>query len=125
MKSMVSKQTQEYIKQLEREEKEGKPSTPYHANPDAIDQLIIENNLEIVGLNFYPQIDLMLVVLNNKRVLKCEISRYRRLASATSSQLEHYEITPMGVHWLDIDEDLSLRGFLKHELAFLDTPQMT
>jgi len=124
MKSTVSKQTEKYLKQLETKEKAGSTAMPYHANPDAIDQLIIENNLEIAGLNFYPQIDLMLVVLNNKRVLKCEISKYARLASATISQLENYEISPMGVHWPDVDEDLSLRGFLKHELAFADSPQV-
>lgn len=124
MKFTVSKQTEKYLEQLAQEEKQGKASTHYHANPDAVDQLIVENNLEIAGLNFYPQIDLMLIVLNNKRVLKCEISKYDRLASASLAQLENHQISPMGVHWPDVDEDLSLRGFLKHELAFVDRPQV-
>lgn len=124
MKSTINKETEEYINSLEREEKAGKKPTPYHTNPDAIDQLIIENDLRIAGVNFYPQIDLMLVVLNNKRVLKRNLSEFKSLRIATQQQLENYQISPMGVHWPDLDEDLSLRGFLKHELAFLDHPQV-
>lgn len=28
----------------------------------------------------------------------------------------------IGLHWPDIDEDLSLRGFLEYELAHVDRP---
>jgi len=124
MKSTVSKQTEAYLNDLEEAEKKGEGAIPYHANPDAIDQIIIENKLEIIGLSFYPEVDLMLIVLNNKRVLKSAISEYERLASASLVDLEKYEISPMGVHWPALDEDLSLRGFLKHELAFSDSPQI-
>ncbi|MEM9338032.1 MAG: DUF2442 domain-containing protein [Bacteroidota bacterium] len=119
---MVSKQTEEYLQRLEQEEKEGKPSTSYHANPDAIDQLIIENNLEIAGLNFYPQIDLMLIVLNNKKVLKESISKFKLLKGATKEQLENYHISRTGVHWEELDEDLSLRGFLITAVASSMSP---
>jgi hypothetical protein len=118
---MINKQTSDYLERLEREEKQGKASEPYHANPDVIDQLIIENNLQIAGISFYPQIDLMLVVLNNKRVLKRNLSDFKSLRAATEAQLEKNEISPMGVHWPELDEDLSLRGFLKYELAFSDS----
>jgi len=124
MKSTVSKTTEEYINRLEKEEKEGKVLPDYHANPDAIDQLIIENNLQIAGISYYPQIDLMLIVLNNKKVLKRNISEFKRLKSATLPELENHEISPMGVHWVALDEDLSLRGFLKHELAFSDHSEL-
>jgi len=105
MKSVVSKQTEEYINRLEQEEKAGKKPTPYHTHPDAIDQLIIENNLQIAGVSFYPHIDLLLVVLNNKRVLKRNLSAFERLKSASQQALENYEISPMGVHWPELDED--------------------
>lgn len=36
----------------------------------------------------------------------------RRLRDASPSQLNHIEISPMGLHWPDLDEDLSLRGLL-------------
>jgi hypothetical protein len=35
-----------------------------------------------------------------------------RLARGTSQQLNHIEISPFGLHWPDLDEDLSIRGLL-------------
>ena len=59
MKPTVDKQTEAYLKQLEASEKRNENIEPYHNNPDIIDQLIIENDLQIARLSFYPQIDLM------------------------------------------------------------------
>ena len=33
-----------------------------------------------------------------------------RLARGTPGQLNHIEISPFGLHWPDLDEDLSFRG---------------
>jgi len=35
-----------------------------------------------------------------------------RLARGTPAQLQNVEISPFGVHWPDLDEDLSFRGLL-------------
>ena len=35
-----------------------------------------------------------------------------RLARGTPEQLQNMEISPFGVHWPDLDEDLSYRGLL-------------
>jgi hypothetical protein len=35
-----------------------------------------------------------------------------RLAHGTAEQLNHIEISPFGLHWPDLDEDLSIRGLL-------------
>jgi hypothetical protein len=35
-----------------------------------------------------------------------------RLASGTPEQLQNIEISPFGMHWPDLDEDLSFRGLL-------------
>jgi hypothetical protein len=35
-----------------------------------------------------------------------------RLAVGTTGQLNHIEISPFGVHWPDLDEDLSFDGLL-------------
>jgi hypothetical protein len=35
-----------------------------------------------------------------------------RLARGTPEQLQNVEISPFGVHWPDLDEDLSFRGLL-------------
>jgi len=80
---------------------------------DPIDHMIFEENLRIQKLFFDVDLDLMLVVLNNKKVLKESISKFKLLKSATLKQLQSYEISRTGVHWPALDEDLSLRGFLK------------
>jgi hypothetical protein len=36
-----------------------------------------------------------------------------RLAAGTNQQLNHIEISPFGVHWPDLDEDLSFHGLLE------------
>ena len=83
--------------------------------------MIFEEGLRIQRLFFDPDIDLMLVVLNNKTVIKESISKFKLLRDATSEQLQCYEISRTGVHWSELDEDLSLRGFLKQ--AMLSTMQ--
>jgi len=35
-----------------------------------------------------------------------------RLARGTPQQLGHIEISPFGLHWPELDEDLSIRGIL-------------
>ena len=36
-----------------------------------------------------------------------------RLAKGTPRQLNNIEISPFGLHWPDLDEDLSFRGLLE------------
>lgn len=38
---------------------------------------------------------------------------YPRLAAATHAERSHIELSPMGLHWPDLDEDLSIRGLLR------------
>jgi hypothetical protein len=35
-----------------------------------------------------------------------------RLESGSPKQLDRIEISPLGLHWPDLDEDLSIRGIL-------------
>ena len=82
-------------------------------NFDPIDNMVFEENLRIQKIFFDLELDLMLIVLNNKKVLKESISNYKLLKGATIGQLNQYQISRTGVHWEDLNEDLSLRGFLK------------
>ena len=36
-----------------------------------------------------------------------------RLALGTAAQLNNIEISPFGLHWPDLDEDLSFRGLIE------------
>ncbi|MGB3588887.1 MAG: DUF2442 domain-containing protein [Tunicatimonas sp.] len=89
---------------------------------DPLDQLIFEEGLRIKQVWFDQSLDLIVVLLNNKKILKRPLSDFKRLATATGNQLLNFENDGIGISWPDIDEDLSLRGFLKYELAHMDKP---
>lgn len=44
----------------------------------------------------------------------------RRLANATPEQCAHIEFAPIdfGIHWPDVDEDLSIDGLIRNEKTF-------
>jgi len=44
--------------------------------------------------------------------IKFPVAANPRFNSATSQELNHIEVSPLGLHWPDLDEDLSLRGIL-------------
>ena len=54
-----------------------------------------------------------------------------RLARGSAKQLNNIEISPLGLHWPDLDEDLSLSGLLKgnhgqaREVAVVDQRTFT
>ena len=58
--------------------------------------------------------DMMHVSLADGRVISVPIVWFPRLSKATREQLENYEISPagIGIHWPDIDEDLSVAGLM-------------
>jgi hypothetical protein len=45
--------------------------------------------------------------------IRFPVAENPRLANATEAQLNHVEISPFGVHWPELDEDLSFEGLLK------------
>lgn len=124
MKPMVSKTTESYLKQLEEKESKGIPSQPYQAYPDAVDQLIAREKLQIQKVFFDLDLDLMVIVLNNTKILKESIGSYKRLKNASLKQLQSYKLSPMGVHWPVLNEDLSLKGLLESAL-YLTVHQQT
>jgi hypothetical protein len=87
-------------------------------NYDAIEQLIYNEGLRILALDFHTELDLMLVILNTKAILHQKISSYSSLSSAKTEELLSYQLieNSTGIHWPQLNEDLSLKGFLKDEL---------
>lgn len=83
---------------------------------DTLDNLIINQGLRIKDLYFDKELDLMLVILNNRKILTRSISNYKLLKNASLTALKTYELSKTGIHWPDLDEDLSLRGFLEEEM---------
>lgn len=45
--------------------------------------------------------------------IRFPVDRNPRLAKGSASQLNNMKISPFGIHWPDLDEDLSFRGLLE------------
>ena len=84
----------------------------------AIESLIMNEGLRIEALDFHPEQDMMLVILNTKVALSQNLSAYPSLKGADFVLLQQYKLIGggTGVHWPELDEELSLKGFLQSEL---------
>ena len=63
--------------------------------------------------------DQLIVELSDGRTLGTPVRWYPRLVAATAAQREHWELLGRGsgIHWPDVDEDLSLDGMLAGRAA--------
>jgi hypothetical protein len=55
----------------------------------------------------------LIVTLADGRKIATPLDWYPRLTRASAQQRANFEIMPMGIHWPDLDEDLSVAGMLK------------
>lgn len=55
----------------------------------------------------------LVVTLVDGRSIVTPLDWYPRLKNASAAQRANFEVMPMGIHWPDIDEDLSIAGMLK------------
>ena len=83
---------------------------------DEFDGLIKRENLQISHFVWLRDLDLALLILNNRRVISQMLSAYPILAEASDEALANYTISASGIHWPAIDADLSLRGLLMSEV---------
>lgn len=54
----------------------------------------------------------MWVELSDGRTLGMPLAWYPRLKDASAEALKDHFLTPSGIHWEALDEDLSIRGML-------------
>ncbi len=92
--------------------------TTLRNNYDSIGQMIFDEGLKIEAVDFHTELDVMLIILNTKAVLQQKISSFNNLRSAEHEALRNCIITAngTGINWPILDEDLSLKGFLRDEL---------
>ncbi|MBO0948890.1 DUF2442 domain-containing protein [Fibrella forsythiae] len=90
---------------------------PFQRIEDDFDRLIQRENLRIVRFVWIRELDLALVVLNNRRIISQSLSAYSSLHAASDDDLAAYTISTSGIHWPNIDIDLSLRGLLMDEVV--------
>jgi len=50
-------------------------------------------------------------------VLSFPVNDNPRLAKGSSAQLRNVEVSPLGLHWPDLDEDLSFEGLLRGDFG--------
>jgi hypothetical protein len=55
----------------------------------------------------------IVVTMESDVEIRFPIAGNPRLRSGTTEQLNNIEVSPFGLHWPDLDEDLSLRGLLE------------
>lgn len=84
-------------------------------NTDLIETMIMKEGLSIVDVLPYKDLDLLALVLNNGVVLQARLSDFERLKKATPAQLKKWHLIGggMGINWEALDEDLSLRSFIR------------
>lgn len=63
------------------------------------------------------------IVMKSGSELRFPITENPRLAKGTSKQLNNIELSPFGIHWPDLDEDLSFRGIAEGEYGQNRTKQ--
>ena len=57
--------------------------------------------------------DSMWASLSDGRVLGVPLAWFPRLLSATPEQLQQVRISPRGLHWESLNEDISIEGLLR------------
>jgi hypothetical protein len=57
------------------------------------------------------------VKLHDGRVLRALLWWYPRLVAATERQRARVELSPMGIYWPEIDEDISIASILRGHKA--------
>jgi hypothetical protein len=59
----------------------------------------------------------MVITLASGNEIRFPVARNPRLAKGTAAQLNHVEISPFGIHWPDLDEDLSVEGLQRGDFG--------
>ena len=59
----------------------------------------------------------IVVVMESEVEIRFPVAGNPRLAHGTPQQLNNIEISPFGLHWPDLDEDLSFAGLLQGDFG--------
>ena len=55
----------------------------------------------------------IIIAMESGTEIRFPVAKNPRLAIGTADQLSRIELSPYGIHWPDLDEDLSFRGLLR------------
>lgn len=81
---------------------------------DSIDQWILRDELRITAVGVDPGEDHLIIYLNTQNHLDFPISDFPGLKGRSAAEILQYQLIGegIGVHWPNLNEDLSLKGFL-------------
>ncbi len=82
-------------------------------SPDIVSAKLASRELDnAVGKRAKITSDRLIVELKDGRTISTPLIWYPRLLHATPAERRNVEVSGYGVHWPDLDEDLSIRGML-------------
>jgi hypothetical protein len=55
---------------------------------------------------------MMHVTLSDGRVLSVPLAWFPRLSAASAKDLKKFSLSQLGIHWANIDEDITIEGLL-------------
>jgi hypothetical protein len=113
MKSSISDNTKHLLEAMEIAEKSG-ISIPFFSS-DELEMALFQRGIKIHSIEFVKGMDMFIIILNNKEIIKDVISDYPELSSLTHQQLTDYSLSEdkLSVRWEKEDIDLSLIGFVR------------
>jgi hypothetical protein len=79
------------------------------------ESLLFESGMSILidsARSAVCQDGMIVVTMDSGSEIRFPVRANPRLARGTAAQLCNIEISPFGLHWPDLDEDLSFRGIL-------------
>ena len=107
MKPSISEELKDFL--------EDQNDNDVNIGDDEFDKIISNSHLSIQAFGFFRELDLAVFVLNNRRIIQRPLSSYPVLEQALDWELLQYKLSDYGIHWPELDADLSLRGFLLEE----------
>ena len=69
--------------------------------------------MNISPKNVWFDKDAMWVELSDARVIGVPLAWFPRLLQANEAELARYELSPGGIHWSALNEDISVSGLLE------------
>jgi hypothetical protein len=73
---------------------------------------MLVNAFEIIKLSVENY--MLSATISDGRIVSIPVVWFPRLRGASQDKLNHFEISPSGygIHWPDLDEDISIKSFL-------------
>ncbi|OLY93522.1 Protein of unknown function [Cnuella takakiae] len=90
----------------------------FHNSYDSIEKLIFDLGIRIKAVDLVPQTHEMLISLTNNHRIKYSFSHLKGFEGVKPDAFMNHRLIAdgTGIHWPELDEDLSLKGLLKEYL---------